>query len=236
METEIQSQQIDSSNNKLFVIVAASVLLTAIIIGSAAYFWQKSANEKAINSLEQKISSLEEQISVMKNLGIVPKPTSPPVLSPSPTSDSTANWKTYELIKDKVSIRLPSQTAELKCDMAACWMVSTKLSTGATLSSISSPSTLTDTGWNEVLDELHDKKVSYEERNVQGNSMLHVKTTNDILPFNTPLAGTYREGIILKLSNESWVSLFIYRFPDQNLTEEDTSLFTQILSTFKFTD
>lgn len=95
METEIQPPQISSSNNKLFVIVVTSVLLTSIIVGLAVYLWQKSANEKAISSLEQKIFSLEEQISTMKEAEIEPQPISLPVLFPTPMTDPTTNWKTY---------------------------------------------------------------------------------------------------------------------------------------------
>lgn len=82
METETKPQQIGLRNNKLFVIVTASVLLTAIVVGLTVYFWQKSANGKAINDLEQKISSLERQISSMKNADITPQPT------PQPTSST----------------------------------------------------------------------------------------------------------------------------------------------------
>lgn len=83
METETQPRQISSNKSRLFVVVTISVLLTAMIAGSAVYFWQKSANEKAINSLEQKISSLEEQISTTRNV-------KPPL-----TTDPISNWKKY---------------------------------------------------------------------------------------------------------------------------------------------
>lgn len=107
IETENQ-QQISSSNTKLFVIVAVSVLLTAIIVGPAVYSWQKLTSEKTISSLEQKISSLEEQISIMKKAEIAPEPTSvPPVLSPTSTTDSEEVWKSYSNKKYNFSIRYP---------------------------------------------------------------------------------------------------------------------------------
>lgn len=95
MGTETLPQQIDSSNNKMFVIVAASVLLTSAITGFAVYSWQKSANEKAINILEQQIISLKEQISTIKDVNTTPQPTSAPALTPLPTGSSIINWKTY---------------------------------------------------------------------------------------------------------------------------------------------
>jgi len=113
METETQPQQLSSSNNKLFVIVAASVFLTAIVTGSAVYFWQKSANEKAISRLEQKISSLEEQVPTMEEVKIPTRPTPSPVLSPTPITDPAANWKTYKNEKYSYSIKYPP-TAEVK--------------------------------------------------------------------------------------------------------------------------
>lgn len=97
-ETAAQ-QQINSNNSKLIVIVSLSVLLSAVVSGSVVYFWQKSANEKAINNLEQKITSLEEQISKVKHEEAITKPTSPLAQSPTPTSpsevDETASWKTF---------------------------------------------------------------------------------------------------------------------------------------------
>lgn len=109
METETQSQQVSSDNNKLFVVVTISVLLTAMIIGLAVYFWQKSAREKAISGLEQKISSLEKQISAMKKVETIPQPTSLPVLSPTPTTDPIINWKTYVDDELKYSIKYPQE-------------------------------------------------------------------------------------------------------------------------------
>lgn len=95
---EVQTQQ-TGSREKLLVTVAISVLLTTMVAGSAVYFWQKSVNEKAINSLERKITSLEEQISTIKKVETLPQSISSPSLSPTPTSpsegDETANWKTF---------------------------------------------------------------------------------------------------------------------------------------------
>lgn len=57
-------QQTSPSNSKLLIVVTISVLLTTVITGLAVYIWQKSANEEAIGSMEQKIASLEEQVSM----------------------------------------------------------------------------------------------------------------------------------------------------------------------------
>lgn len=101
-ETTAQ-QQTSSSYRKLLMIVVISVLLTAVAAGSIVYFWQKSANEKAISSLEQKISSLEKQISMRKKEEIIPQPTSTPV------NDSTSDWQTYTNEVHNFEIKYPSQ-------------------------------------------------------------------------------------------------------------------------------
>jgi len=117
METEIQPQKISSSNNKLFVIIIASVLLTATISGLAVYFWQRSVNKKAINSLEQKITFLEDQISTMKNTNIAPQPTSSPDLPLLSTPESTENLKTYSNEKYGFGFTYPqSWSLETKYD------------------------------------------------------------------------------------------------------------------------
>lgn len=85
MVNEGPSQQAVSNNSRLFLVVAISVLLAAVLAGSAVYFWQKSVNKETVNALEQKISSLEEQVSGMKEVKI---PT-------QPTTESAVNLKTY---------------------------------------------------------------------------------------------------------------------------------------------
>ncbi|PJE68921.1 hypothetical protein COU96_02590 [Candidatus Shapirobacteria bacterium CG10_big_fil_rev_8_21_14_0_10_38_14] len=84
-ETAVQ-RQTSSNNSRLLVTVVISILLTASVAGSIVYFWQKSASEKTIDNLEQKISSLEEQISEMKKEEGVSKPVdSSPVATQAPT-------------------------------------------------------------------------------------------------------------------------------------------------------
>ncbi|EKD57475.1 MAG: hypothetical protein ACD_57C00277G0001 [uncultured bacterium] len=92
--SELQPLQ-TASNSKFFVPVVISILLSAMVTGSAVYFWQKSTNEKVINSLEQKIVSLQEQISTIeKDKGRV-QPTLFPGSSLTPAIDPIANLKTY---------------------------------------------------------------------------------------------------------------------------------------------
>jgi len=71
--SEVQPQQ-TGSNQKLFVAVVISVLLTVITSSTAVYFWQKSLNKEKISSMEQKISSLEKQVSTMRKEEVVPQP------------------------------------------------------------------------------------------------------------------------------------------------------------------
>lgn len=109
MENEVSIQQGGANNSRLFLIVAMGILLTAVIVGSAVYLWQKSANKKVVSSLERKIISLEEQISTMKKSEMVPELTSsPPVLSPTPTTNPEEVWKLYSNKKYNFSIRYPA--------------------------------------------------------------------------------------------------------------------------------
>lgn len=84
MEQEID-QQLNQNKNKLLLTVVFSVLLTAVVVGSVVYMWQKSANEKVVQNLEQKISVLEQQISI--------KDSTVPVnnLPPSPTTEEISS-------------------------------------------------------------------------------------------------------------------------------------------------
>jgi len=96
--SEIQPQQ-TGANNKLFAIVAVSILLSAVVTGSTVYFWQKSANEKVVHNLKQKVSSLQENL-MMSQVNATPQPQiSPPV--------STENWETYR--NEDVTFQYPSQ-------------------------------------------------------------------------------------------------------------------------------
>lgn len=94
MATEAKPQ-VNSKDNNLLVAIIISVLLTAMVVGSAVYLWQRSVNEKAKNNLKQKISSLEEQVSKVDKIETTPLPNSSPELTPTPATNPTANWKTY---------------------------------------------------------------------------------------------------------------------------------------------
>lgn len=106
-ETTVQ-QQNSTNNSKLLVIVVISVLLTAVITSSVVYFLQRSVSDRPIDSLEQKVTSLEEQVSVMGKATATPRPTSPSVLSPTPTTDVAAGWNTYTSQDKKYTFKYPS--------------------------------------------------------------------------------------------------------------------------------
>jgi len=93
-------QQGGSNNSKLLVVVFISVLMTAAATGSVVYFWQKSVNDKVVSSLEEKVSALSKT-------KVISQPTSSPELSPTPTSEPSANLKTYSNEKYGFSFDYP---------------------------------------------------------------------------------------------------------------------------------
>jgi len=93
LNTSFVQQQANQSYSKLLIAFVFSSLLTGVITGSAVYFWQKSASEKAISSLEQKIAFLEKQASTDKSV---------------PTTAPTTDWKTYRNTTYKFSFDYPS--------------------------------------------------------------------------------------------------------------------------------
>lgn len=101
-ETTTQ-QQVGSNNSRLLATVVIGLSLTAVVSGSAVYYWQKSTNEEAINNLKQKISSLEEQISTMRQLEA----------TPSSVANQTENWTTYTSSQYYYSIRYPREGTEI---------------------------------------------------------------------------------------------------------------------------
>lgn len=66
MEQEIQPQQV-SQNKKLPLVVAISVLLTALIAGAGVYFWQKSKLGASEQGFRQQTTSLENQLSELQS-------------------------------------------------------------------------------------------------------------------------------------------------------------------------
>lgn len=95
IEAQSQFQQVGPGKSKLFWIVIMGVLLTALITGSTIYFWQKSANERAIRNLTQKVSSLERQISTLERTKTV--------IVPGQITD----WRIYISSKYGYSFRYP---------------------------------------------------------------------------------------------------------------------------------
>jgi len=84
MEQEVVPQ-LNQNKNNLLKTVIPSVLATAVIVGLGVYLWQKSTNEKVVQTLEQKISALEQQVSIKDNTE--PANNLPPSSTPKEISD-----------------------------------------------------------------------------------------------------------------------------------------------------
>jgi hypothetical protein len=78
-----------SSKGKLLIPVLTSIFITALLAGSAVYFWQKEAARKVINDLEQEISSLETEILERSKPESMVQEDTPSV------TDTLENWVTY---------------------------------------------------------------------------------------------------------------------------------------------
>lgn len=85
-------QQANQNNNKIFVVIAISILLTGLITGSIVYFWQKSANDNELNSLRQEIATLKNQDKKVENVEITPSPFSQPTSFVPANESATKNF------------------------------------------------------------------------------------------------------------------------------------------------
>jgi type II secretory pathway pseudopilin PulG len=92
MSSQTQSAQTNLTNSRIIVLIIISILLTTVITGSAVYFWQKSVNEKEINSLRQEITTLKNQITKGENVETAPSPTSQPTFSVPINEPATKNF------------------------------------------------------------------------------------------------------------------------------------------------
>lgn len=109
MEQENQPQ-IDP-NNKLLLVVGASILLAALVVGVGVYFWQKSTSEVEIKNLEQKVSSLEQQISETRNEQTTVQPT--PTNQPNPETTPTG-VKTFSIPEAGIKVTFPNNYSLIK--------------------------------------------------------------------------------------------------------------------------
>lgn len=125
-------QQPKSGNNKLFVVVAASILLTATVVGFAVYFWQKTVNEETISTLEQKVSSLEKQISeerpmVEEDTGqasptLTQTPTDQMIIYKDPNSRYTFRYPSSWKVIDKVPEKFRAATSYVESGDLEEWL------------------------------------------------------------------------------------------------------------------
>lgn len=239
MEAETKPQQNGSSNNKLFVIVAASVILTAVVAGLAVYFWQKTTNEEAINSLEQKVSYLEEQISIMKNVEIAPQPTSLPALSPTSITDPIASWKTYKSNTYGFSFKYPENLYirnDSRDDFIGFLLNQNEnQSQKLVVQVINNPSNLSIQNYLENNKPISDDRINLDYTETEINNYEGL-----ILRYEVPCLGICKDVRVGKyltkyLKGDKFIVGFSVQATNQaGNTLEDEQWLDQILSTFKF--
>jgi len=128
MGADLQRPQARSSSSFSFMAIIISLLLTAVITGSAVYFWQKSASEKTINNLEHKVSSLEEQISTIKKMDSIQNietdkqqnqesiENEKKITTETVQSESTSKWPLYTNDKVGFSIKYPREWGPIETE------------------------------------------------------------------------------------------------------------------------
>jgi hypothetical protein len=251
---EGQTRQANAKDNKLFVVVTVSVLLTATIVGSAVYFWQKSVNDEVISSLEQKVASLEEQISTMENVATQPSKRS---ISPPPSiAKSTANWKTYNSENLGFTFRYPPSVIKIKTGDVNRLGPAVSLVTESKYSQVQeenvdiTPIVIYVGNVNSVRQDYYYGGYKWTKAIIDSLSSLNVNETKQGAKENitkkgsiiidgvqaskfivNPNEGEAYVGVALIRGDSSY--LFVYFPSKSNITE---TTFSQILSTFKFTN
>jgi len=224
-------------DSRLFVIVVISVLLTAMITGSAVYFWQKSVNKKAISNLEQKISSLEKQVSIVEKTKPGPQAVPSSSLTPLPATNLTASWKTCTNLKLGFRIKYP---ADFEFNPDSCEYA---IMNYDFVKNINVVTPLDDFRKNWLL------TITVEESNLTPNQWI---TNNNLCPQNLcskripgPIANSIEldtnahyssVAVITKVKGRIFNFSLGARNPNVPVTPEIRDIYYQILSTLKFTD
>ena len=93
--TPIKTQQ---SNNKLIPAIVTGVMITALVVGSGVFVYEKNQNDTVQADMQAQIDTLKLQVATKTMVSALP----------SPTANPTANWKTYTLAEAKISFSYPA--------------------------------------------------------------------------------------------------------------------------------
>ena len=86
-----------SSSSKLVPIVTASVLIAALVTGSAVYAYEHLQQAKSQQDLQSQIDSFNSQLATAKQINATPIASATADLIALSTPDPTAGWQTYTL-------------------------------------------------------------------------------------------------------------------------------------------
>jgi len=247
-------QQADQNNNKLFVVITISILLTGLITGSIVYFWQRTANEQVVNGLEQELDSLKEQISTVKKVETVTQPISQPVLSPIPTTDLTTNWEVYKNTRIGYEIKYPKDFKIVKGPVPESELPKLDNISFSGKQKPQDSNSGVVFGLNANPTDANGATLSCKDNNDCVNAWMRVlgKTSNETSLISAEILGEKRKGFkytnqnplynqqnsyfVFPYKDRVWViSLTINNFSDTE-TAEMNLLFDQVLSTFEFTN
>jgi len=91
-------------------IIVSTIVITAIIIGGGIYYWQNKKLTDSKNDLNAQIASLQKQVNDLKTASttVVTTP-STSTSTTTTTADSTADWKTYADSANGFSIKYPGE-------------------------------------------------------------------------------------------------------------------------------
>ena len=92
-------------NTLSIISVVLGAIISALIVGSGVYAYERNRNTKTINDLQAQIDTLKSQVALATP---TPVATVTPIVSAAPTADPTAGWSTYTSVNFPINFKYPA--------------------------------------------------------------------------------------------------------------------------------